>query len=143
MIELCASERYDKEEFRKTIKKVPENFDEHCNFLTCLIFNRCTSVHQELDGRLWIREIFMAAQTNTIKQPGILIKIFAFLLSSSYLLGRLICDVILEDRNPSDKPVVFWIYNSLLIVLNIFHNNANFKFLWLGCLDAKRRNYIM
>ena len=43
MLELYASERYDKEEIREKMENVPDNFEGNCKYLTSLIFNEYNS----------------------------------------------------------------------------------------------------
>ena len=116
MTKLRTSDSFDKEEIRNKMKSTPQNYDMQFDYLTSLIFND-NKCRNELDGRLWLREIFIAAQVNMLQEPYLLIYICCFLLSGSYLIGVLVCDAVQDDRD-TDRPMIFWIYNGLLILLN-------------------------
>ena len=84
---------YDKEAIRARHKKLPEEFDMDHDFLSSLIFtDNNYDPNLVIDGKLWLRELFMKAQTN-IKQLNIPIYvILCFLISASYPAATIILD---------------------------------------------------
>ena len=102
-----------------------------------------------LPGSLWMRELFMKAQTNILQLNMPIFLSTALLLSSSHLIATLVFDSKKEDwdwidsERDTDRTIKWWVFN-LTIVMNTFiFTVLQALFLWFAFWDANRRIYLM
>ena len=140
---------FDKETIKKNNNnKKPEEFDMDHEFLTSLFFSDGNyDPHIELSGKLWLRDLFMKAQTNILQLSRLLYSIFLILITGSYLISTIIFDIFYTEWNgelrETEKPPFYWWFN-MSCFLGTFHMvTANSIFLWFSFWDANRRIWLM
>ena len=105
---------------------MPEDFDSIFDFLTTLVL-RDNNYEPDfrLPGSLWMRELFMKAQTNILQLNMPIFFLAALLISSSYLISTLVFDSKKEDwdwidsKRDTERTTMWWVFN-LTCFMNTF-----------------------
>ena len=78
--------------------KRPDEFDIDHEFLTKLFFRDGNyDADLELSGKLWLRDLFMKAQTNILQVNNGLYLLATLLITGSYLMSTVVFDIYWED----------------------------------------------
>ena len=88
---------------------MPEDFDSIFDFLTTLVL-RDNNYEPDfrLPGSLWMRELFMKAQTNILQLNFPLFFIVGLITAGNYMITTLILD--------SERTTMWWVFNVLCLM---------------------------
>lgn len=140
--------KFDREAILERHKReVPEGFDMDFKFLQSLIFREKNyDENLVIDGKLWIRDLFLKAQTN-MTLSNIPINLLNILTAASYFIAAVVFYAKQEDwteeERDKEKPEYFWLFNSLCFILIWILGGMNSNLLWFAFCDAKRRIWLM
>ena len=94
----------------------------------------------DLDARLWIRELFITYQTSSSGLKAIsLVPIASLLLTGICLIQ----DINFNDAVGRVYRTSFVVYETTLVIALFFYNFLNLTILFIAYEDARRRNWLM
>ena len=104
---------FSKSSIRRYLDDTPDNFDLNHEFLQKLtLVDDKEYQSNQIDGRLWLRELFLSQQSNAIQVPLLSMMILSILLSLTWFI-----DVLQprQDIATETRPMYIWVYNACLI----------------------------
>ena len=133
------------DEIKAKYKKLPDNFSQTYNYLKRLVLeNKNFDPNQKIDGKLWLRELFMQAQSNMPQLNMPLFTLLNMLITCTYLISIIVIDRVGDDlERTENRSVLFWYYHGITTLNTTALVVMDFGFLWFAFWDAFRRIYLM
>ena len=105
----------------------------------------------EICGQLWLREMFLKAQTNIPQFSILFYNLTVLLICCSHLIATLVLDYKANDwseleglsERKTDKNLEFWVFHVSCIICTFIYFIANTLFLWYAFWEANRRVMMM
>ena len=126
---------YQTDQIKTSLNHIPEHFDLNCEYFQRINFDTDLDfLDKEFDARLWLRELMMSAQSNTVQFST------KSVLISSIILG--LVPILLDmafiklDIDDDELPKNYWVYNVIIILFNTGFYLQNEIFLWVAFIDA-------
>jgi len=99
----------------------------------------------QINGQLWLRQLFMQCQLNAAHVMPKLIMMCAMLIAFSPMVLEIIWEsygLFSNGQMPTMTPY-FWAYNIVLGLINFMYCGMNILFMNIAIVDASKRNLMM